>query len=481
MADNVAVMRGTINDSPWGNMEITDASFSAQSASSSSPPSSKAAAAAAAAARNKNRSNAYVVRASAASEHDGHSHDFLIQNEPEINNNEEEDIDEDDECCLSCCSRRRWRMRFLHVGSLVDFLWSILLLVYGGILAHRHYPSRNSSTTTTTEQVLCSALIWTGILFLLRVVFWTIAVTCQRLSRRAGGIDAHDVGCCQGCSLVAVVYIFTPLLVLTFLVSSAAAAIFHQPLLTCLSQLLQEIKQEEHAEAPRLSFTARYFIVPILDLSVQHSHWIWLLFLVLCLIEFLRRKLYIRHYEEVYKQEEASMVPSWQRRHRAQQEEDGGSRPDRQSRRFFSSSDGRPWWWDRSRSFRTRRRAPAVGNEILTEALLQDDYTNTSSVGRQQHRHSPLSQQRRGRGRSWWRMFSRGSGDDDDHDNIRDDGSVDFASVQEEWEIRSQGNPTWWAQDDDDDLGFLPPARAEATDLSWAEQQQQRQQRNEMQ
>jgi len=108
----------------------------------------------------------------------------------------------------------------------------------------------------------------------------------------------------------------------------------------------------------------------------------------------------------------------------------------------------RPWWWSL-----TPRRVS------LSDPLLDDDIPQWVSDGRQAyHQHSGVSPQRRRRrrqqndhgGRSWLFFWQKA-------DNGRDDGSVDFASVQEEWASRSEEDPLWWTREEenkvDDDRG----------------------------
>ncbi|KAL3931792.1 MAG: hypothetical protein SGBAC_011144 [Bacillariaceae sp.] len=104
--------------------------------------------------------------------------------------------------------------------------------------------------------------------------------------------------------------------------------------------------------------------------------------------------------------------------------------------RYTSRASGRsPWWWSRN-----GRRDDI--SENLGEPLLfgQPSWANTSNSYRVQEgvNGSPPSS-------SWW-PFSRGSGSGQ---NARDDGSVDYASLDEDWASRSQADPYWWSRDGD--------------------------------
>lgn len=93
--------------------------------------------------------------------------------------------------------------------------------------------------------------------------------------------------------------------------------------------------------------------------------------------------------------------------------------PPRQRRRRRE----RPWWWSHSR------------DPDMQEGLLEnrDDNDEHDSSGR----------------RPWYAFWKRRSHNQDQRDSLRDDGSVDFASVQEEWASRSQADPFWWSRDDE--------------------------------
>jgi len=100
--------------------------------------------------------------------------------------------------------------------------------------------------------------------------------------------------------------------------------------------------------------------------------------------------------------------------------------------RYTSRAGRSPWWWSRN----GRR----DNSENLEEPLLfgQPSWTNTSNNYRVQDGVNTSSSS------SWWPFSRGGSGQ-----NARDDGSVDYASLNEDWASRSQADPTWWSRDND--------------------------------
>ena len=127
------------------------------------------------------------------------------------------------------------------------------------------------------------------------------------------------------------------------------------------------------------------------------------------------------------------------------------------------AATGRPWWWSSNSNSRHRHR---TRNAQLTQALLADDVEHRHDGGdgstTQQHRRP---RQRRG----LFSLFRRRR--DPADTSARDDGSVDFASVQEEWASRAEEDPVWWSRDDDgggdDDMNNISRVTTDV-DTSWA-------------
>lgn len=123
-------------------------------------------------------------------------------------------------------------------------------------------------------------------------------------------------------------------------------------------------------------------------------------------------------------------------------------------------ASSRPWWWSRS-SLSASRTAAHNDVSFLTSDTTTDWADDAAWFAflrrRRQHR--------------------RANGNDDD---LRDDGSVDFASVQEEWATRASEDPHWWSRDASEGPGATAaanPASADdgvvGRDLSWADDNRQ--------
>jgi hypothetical protein len=89
-----------------------------------------------------------------------------------------------------------------------------------------------------------------------------------------------------------------------------------------------------------------------------------------------------------------------------------------------------PWWWNGN----------TTTTDNLGEPLLngQPFWTSNSNTYQMQHGESSSS---------WW-PFSSYRGNNGNGSN-RDDGSVDYASLNEDWATRSQADPQWWSREDD--------------------------------
>jgi len=117
----------------------------------------------------------------------------------------------------------------------------------------------------------------------------------------------------------------------------------------------------------------------------------------------------------------------------------------------------RPWWWASGQRGND-------GDQELSESLLaQHDKRTmglpnwvTSGRSREYNEHAGVTP-RRGRrrvgGGGWFGglIGGRAAGDDGTNDDpLRDAGSVDFASVQEEWASRTEEDPFWWSREDEE-------------------------------
>ena len=86
----------------------------------------------------------------------------------------------------------------------------------------------------------------------------------------------------------------------------------------------------------------------------------------------------------------------------------------------------RPWWWGRNQHH----------NNSLSESLLHNGDPHWTSVSQNYHISDGVDNSSSG----WW-PWSR---------NHRDDASVDYASLNEDWASRSEEDPLWWTKEDDE-------------------------------
>lgn len=99
-----------------------------------------------------------------------------------------------------------------------------------------------------------------------------------------------------------------------------------------------------------------------------------------------------------------------------------------------------PWWWQSPSQQR--------GN-IATEPLLNDGgrspHWSSSDNNRGYHMdHGMGTPMSHSSVRNWWPFGRRQSTEE----NGRDDASVEYASLNEDWQSRSQEDPFWWTQED---------------------------------
>lgn len=145
----------------------------------------------------------------------------------------------------------------------------------------------------------------------------------------------------------------------------------------------------------------------------NHVHFIWVTLLVCCFIEALRWVTLINYHAYMLEEDERSiqLTPQSFRR------------------------NCKPWWWASRRNLNRERgdiADPLLGPSWATSnhRSIQTDHGLDSSANNS----------------IWSRIFGRrgtsGGG------NVRDDASVDFASVQEDWASRSEEDPLWWTRDE---------------------------------
>jgi hypothetical protein len=142
----------------------------------------------------------------------------------------------------------------------------------------------------------------------------------------------------------------------------------------------------------------------------------------------------------------------------------------RRGRHHGHGHSNRPWWWQSS---------SVHGDSTLTRHLLLEegdgdyDAQGRANVNDPCHNGQPvwsLPARFRTPTRSsntnnnnashwWWYPWKDPNAVIGHDDHVRDDGSVDFASVQEEWASRTEEDPFWWSRPEDEHRD---------TDISWA-------------
>ena len=147
----------------------------------------------------------------------------------------------------------------------------------------------------------------------------------------------------------------------------------------------------------------------------NHVHFIWAALLVCSFIEAVRWLTLVNYHAFMLEEDELSiqLIPQSLRRNR------------------------KPWWWSSRRNVNRER-------DDLADPLLGPSWA-TSNHRSYQMDHGLDSDANTS---MWSRIFGRsvnGIGG-----NIRDDASVDFASVQEDWASRSEEDPLWWTRDEGD-------------------------------
>lgn len=191
------------------------------------------------------------------------------------------------------------------------------------------------------------------------------------------------------------------------------------------------------------------FLKVVHDAIAFHYHYVWMILLGLAFGECLRYLVFEKYFSVAVRYED------W--------EEDAPSATDtvphtpRSLRRLR-----RPWWWsstsqleDDSDGLRQSLLSPGVPRWVSNR---QDgEYDETTGV----------TPPRRRAKRSWlafWKSSSR--------ENLRDDGSVDFASVQEEWASRAEEDPFWWSRDDTETALHSVDRPRRDPDTSWIHEEE---------
>mmetsp|Transcript_26850 Transcript_26850/g.47355 ORF Transcript_26850/g.47355 Transcript_26850/m.47355 type:complete len:381 (-) Transcript_26850:354-1496(-) len=112
---------------------------------------------------------------------------------------------------------------------------------------------------------------------------------------------------------------------------------------------------------------------------------------------------------------------------------------------FTTSRRHRPWWWNRHNYSRNHDQDDSGINESL---LGNNGQPGWSSSGNQSYLVDDGVGGTQTRGFLGW--FGRGRSSSH---NPRDDGSVDYESLNEEWASRSEEDPYWWTREENNQGG----------------------------
>lgn len=108
----------------------------------------------------------------------------------------------------------------------------------------------------------------------------------------------------------------------------------------------------------------------------------------------------------------------------------------------------RPWWWRRH----SQNNANLDPNDPLTDSLLP--ITADQQEGGETNNHPS------------WSFFGRRN-----HNSTREDASVSFASVQDEWASRSEEDPYWWSREANANTAAAGNSAAPPTnEISWTQE-----------
>mmetsp|Transcript_11396 Transcript_11396/g.12749 ORF Transcript_11396/g.12749 Transcript_11396/m.12749 type:complete len:311 (-) Transcript_11396:113-1045(-) len=140
----------------------------------------------------------------------------------------------------------------------------------------------------------------------------------------------------------------------------------------------------------------------------NNIHFIWISLLVLCGLEAIRW-ISLLNYREYLLEDDALSV---------------------QLMPLTSVRNRKPWWWKRQNT---------IHNQVndLNDPLLGPSWTVANSQSYQMD--EGLDQANKGNS-LWSKLFEKR--------NLRDDASVDFASVQEDWASKSEEDPLWWTREE---------------------------------
>eukprot|EP00545_Synedropsis_sp_CCMP1620_P011931 CAMPEP_0119010470 /NCGR_PEP_ID=MMETSP1176-20130426/5032_1 /TAXON_ID=265551 /ORGANISM="Synedropsis recta cf, Strain CCMP1620" /LENGTH=354 /DNA_ID=CAMNT_0006963137 /DNA_START=111 /DNA_END=1175 /DNA_ORIENTATION=- len=284
-----------------------------------------------------------------------------------------------------CASKLvRYLVNSWHLSDLVV---GLAMIVYGTVLGT---DDENNNNNNKDEQQLPKFL---SVIFF---IFGCLAI----LRAVAGTYSVHEDAMGRLGMLVSA-YLSTAMSVVFFVGSMVAVGMRHS-----IAPYLSH-----HQSALHLSSSLK-----IGSFLKHHVHFPWTMLLIGCVVEVIRWISMVHYREFLLEEDELSIqiVPSPLR----------------------SRNNRKPWWWKRNSNSNSN-----IMEDELGDPLLGPSWADT--MNRSYQMDEGLEPQRSS---VWSSLFGTKRGDHGG--NARDDGSVDFASVQEDWASRSEEDPFWWSRDE---------------------------------
>lgn len=289
-------------------------------------------------------------------------------------------------------SRRSFWRAVLRSWLILDGIVGISLLLYSILLLKRSHPS--------TVKTVVALSMTVGILLSLRSAFGLLGLWMPQF--RACG------------NSVSVSYL-SPLLAVFLLVLSIICGSIHSKIFHYL---------ENHASTLHLS---KGFLAFLDD----HSHFLWVSLLVCVGLEAIRWFITRR------------MVLQQRRQQRNYEVDDDGLG---YTTRTPGRRNSRPWWWSKSKSARRQGLQEQLDEPLLVGGSSEHPHWSSEHRnGAYEIRDGALDTTQD----SIWSRLRGTLGRTPEPDNARDDGSVDFQSVQEEWASRCEEDPLWWSHEEE--------------------------------
>jgi hypothetical protein len=283
----------------------------------------------------------------------------------------------------------RWTV---HTVLWTDCIFGVLWCLYGLALYEDsvEHPSQTLPTLVVSLALIVSTLLLTRFMASCLSVVTAMPDTCD----------------CRRCGL---------------LVSSCIAPVLSLGYATCMCVLA--VAGRSGAAAKYLQQHHNLLLPSALTQWLVEDHWIWIVLMVSLVGECVLWQLYREYRRHLLQRDAYDLVhpPPLIRIRR---------RPYRQRR---------PWWWQSSFNDDDNN---DNGDTLLTRQLLEDNQDGTDA------NTSRITNTTRW----WWFPYSWAFQDNNDvnnNNNARDDGSADFASVQEEWASRTEEDPFWWSRPED--------------------------------